>query len=183
MNIKNQNSQIIDRDAIIRAINAKQGMKIAELGCGAIGNFVYPLAKIVGKSGRIYAIDILKPVLENIQKRNNAEFIENIEVIWSDLEFFGAAKIASGTIDRGLFINTLFQMKDRGEAMREAYRLIKKGGRLIVADWKSESTPFGPALDKRLERKELKKIAQKHGFTEIQEFEAGNFHYGLIFEK
>jgi ubiquinone/menaquinone biosynthesis C-methylase UbiE len=181
--LNNQTSQIIDREAIIRAVEARSGMQIAEFGCGAIGNFVFPLAKAVGTNGRVYAIDILKAVLENIEKKVEAENASNVKAVWSDIEVFGAAKIDPGALDRGLFVNTLYQMKKRSEALREASRLLKKGGRLIISEWKESPSPLGPPAGSRLKRDELVMAARKIGYTELKNFDAGKFHYGLVLEK
>ena len=43
-------------DKIVRALGVKQGMKVADIGCGP-GFFTIPLARAVGQRGAVYAVD------------------------------------------------------------------------------------------------------------------------------
>lgn len=176
-------NKLIDVKLILDKVKVQEGMVIADLGCGATGHFVFPASVVVGEKGIVYAIDILRTVLHNLNKRIKQENIKNIKTIWSDLEMFGATKLESGTLDMALFVNTLYQSRKRSEMLREAVRLLKQGGKLVIIEWKNISLPFGPPLDSRVEKDNLKKVAPKLGLKLEDDFFAGSFHYGLIFEK
>ncbi|MEK7202821.1 MAG: methyltransferase domain-containing protein, partial [Patescibacteria group bacterium] len=79
-------NSLIDVNLILTKSNAAEKMKIADLGCGASGHFVFPTARAVGKKGIVYAVDILKTVLETIVKRARIENYDNVKTIWSNLE-------------------------------------------------------------------------------------------------
>jgi len=175
--------ELIDAKFILEKAGVGEKMKVADLGCGAAGYFVIPAAKLVGPQGIVYAIDIQKSALEGVRSKAKLEGITNLEFVWSNLEIVGAAKIPDGSLDVALLINTLFQSKKRGEILREALRLLKVGGTLLVADWKKVGTPFGPPLSERVEPGEIKKIALSLGFKLIEEFEAGPYHFGFIFRR
>ena len=174
---------MIDANLIITKVRVGEKTKIADLGCGASGHFIFAAAKIVGKKGLVYAVDILKTVLETINKRAKIENYDNVKTIWSNLEIFGATKIESGSLDIALLINTLYQSHKRAEIMREAIRMLKQGGKLVVAEWKNMVTPFGPPAEERVKRDLLIVAAKKLGLHQEEEFEAGQYHYGLIFIK
>jgi ubiquinone/menaquinone biosynthesis C-methylase UbiE len=174
---------LIDANLIFQKAQITEGMKIAGLGCGTTGHFVFPVAKLTGIKGRVYAVDIRKTALEYISKRIKQENLENIIPVWSDLEIFGATKIESNSIDLAFLINTLYLSQKRMEMLREAIRLLKKNGRLLIAEWKSTAIPFGPPLDVRVKQDLLELAAQKLGLLLVEEFEAGDYHFGLIFEK
>jgi len=174
---------LIDANLIITKVRVGEKTKIADLGCGASGHFIFAAAKIVGKKGLVYAVDILKTVLETINKRAKIENYDNVKTIWSNLEIFGATKIESGSLDIALLINTLYQSHKRAEIMREAIRMLKQGGKLVVAEWKNMVTPFGPPAEERVKRDLLIVAAKKLGLHQEEEFEAGQYHDGLIFIK
>ena len=113
----------MDANLIFRKAEVSEKMKVADLGCGSSGHFVFPAARLVGKNGKVYAVDILKTVLESINKRTKQEGLDNIETVWSDLEIFGATKIESGSLDISLLINTLYQSNKRAEILRETARM------------------------------------------------------------
>ncbi|MEK7203043.1 MAG: hypothetical protein AAB653_01885, partial [Patescibacteria group bacterium] len=100
-----------------------------------------------------------------------------------NLEVFGATKIESASLDITLLINTLYQSHKRAEIIREAVRMIKPKGKLMVVEWKNVSVLFGPPVEERVNKELTITIANKLGMRLEEEFEAGQYHYGLIFVK
>jgi ubiquinone/menaquinone biosynthesis C-methylase UbiE len=158
-------------------------MKIADLGCGAAGHFVIPAGKIIGGKGTVYAVDLLKSVLEAVKSRAKMEEVSNVETVWSNLEIYGATKISPASLDIVLLANTLFQIKKREEVFREAVRLAKPGGRVVVVEWGLGEAPLGPPPALRLGKDTVRGLASESGLREIKEFKAGPYHYGIVFIK
>lgn len=176
-------NQLIDAVKVLLKGGIKQGAIVADLGCGATGHFVFPAAHLVGPKGKIYAVDLLKTVLQAIESRRRMEGVDNVETIWADLEKSGGVKIAAGSVDIVLLLNTLFQIKDKEAVLSETARLAKPGGTLVIVDWKSTASPFGPSGDRRLSPSFAKQLAQSVGFEFVEDFEAGPYHFGLVFRK
>lgn len=174
---------LFDINAILNKIAIREGDCVAELGCGNFGYFVFPVARLLGQRGHLYAVDILKPTLEEIKKRALVENLQHIETVWSNLEIFKGTKIENSSLDYALLINTLNQSTKRVEILRETVRMLKSGGRLLIVEWKNSASPFGPDIDKRVSKEAIKQAAPKLGLVLASEFEAGTYHYGLIFYK
>ena len=62
---------LIDPQIIIEKTGIADRMYTADLGCGGTGHFVFPIAKAIGKNGIMYAVDILKNNLANIERQAN----------------------------------------------------------------------------------------------------------------
>lgn len=180
---KQSKTVLFDIHGILNKIAISENHQVAELGCGNFGYFVFPTAKLIGTRGRLYAVDILKTTLDEIRKRALLENLQQIETVWSNLEVFKGTKIESSSLDRALLINVLHQSTKRVEILREAVRMLKSGGRLLIVEWKASDSPFGPSGDKRVSKEALKQAAPKLGLVLETEFEAGTYHYGLIFHK
>lgn len=174
---------LLDIKFIIKKIGLGENDCIAELGCGSFGYFVYPLAKAVGKNGRVFAVDILQNALGEIKKRAQQENLKQVETVWSNLEIFKATKIESSSLDTALMINLLSQSDKKAEIIREAARLLKRGGKLAIVEWKNSALPFGPSPEKRLKLESMKMAAPQLSLKLEEEFEAGPYHFGLIFKK
>jgi ubiquinone/menaquinone biosynthesis C-methylase UbiE len=175
--------KLMNVEEILHRVNLSEGMKMADFGCGSSGHFVFPASRIVGKNGKIFAVDILKNSLENIKRRSYSENIHNIETVWSNIEIFNGSKLESGSMDVVIIINALYQSRHRSSVIREAGRILKKGGSLAILEWKKISLPFGPKVDERVDKRQIIQVAQKLGLSLEEEFLSGNFHYGLIFQK
>jgi len=176
-------SNLIDANLIYKKAGVKEGMQVADLGCGSLAYFSFPLLKIVGKRGKVYAVDILKTILETIDKKIRIENIENMETVWSNLEIFKATNIPNESLDVSFLINTLHLSKKRTDILRETIRMMKKNSKLLVADWKGIQLPFGPPLEDRVNEELLIKSAEKLGLRLDDEFSTGMYHFGLLFTK
>jgi len=174
---------LLDSKLILEKAKLTEGMKVADLGCGGHGYFVYPLAHMVGRAGKVYAVDILRVMLENVRRKAMVENYPNVITVWSDVEVFGATKIETMSLDRVFLINVLFQSKKRVEMLREAIRMLKKNGELIIVDWNEQALPFGPDPEDRVKVDSLKEGAHKLGIELEDEYSAGQYHHGLIFKK
>lgn len=176
-------SNLIDVNLIISAVKLSERMKVADLGCGSTGYLSLAASRAVGKSGYVYSVDILKPSLETLKRKIKQENLKNIDVVWSNLEIFKATKIESGSLDVALLVNTLYQSSKRIEILRESVRLLKKGGKAVVVEWKNTTIPFGPPPEERVNEEIIKTSFKKLGMRLEDDFNAGIYHYGLIFTK
>src|SRR4030042_3326582 len=100
------------QDLVQNKLGVTYGSKVADLGCGGAGYFVLQSAQQVGPQGVVYAVDILKPVLANVETRAKGLGFDNIKTLWSNLEKYGETKINDEEIDFTLLVNVLFQNKN-----------------------------------------------------------------------
>lgn len=170
-------------DRIIDRLELSEGDKVADLGCGNFGFFVWPLAKLVGRRGLVYAVDVLKGSLDEIKRRARRDNFPQVKPIWSDLEIFKATPIEPSSLEAALLVNVLHQSKQKASILREASRLLKNGGRLAVIEWSDADTPLGPDTASRIRRESLKATAIKLGLAIQSEFIASPYHYGVILIK
>lgn len=164
-------------------IKLQAGQIVAGLGCGGSGFFSLAAARIVGDKGHVYAVDIVKGALSSVDSKAKLQGTYNIKTVWSDLEMYGATEIPESSLDHGLLVNILFQSKRQLDIIKEAGRLIKPGGKLLIIDWKRERTPLGPPLEDRVDVDMLRAEVPSLGFQEEKFFEAGKHHFGLIFTR
>lgn len=174
---------LIDPYKIFEKIALCEGMRVADFGCGRTGHFVFPAAKIVGDKGVVYAVDVMKNVLESIRSMARSEGCDNVQIVWSDIELLGKTPIAEKSLDVGFFVNVIFQLKDRATAIKEAVRLLKKDGHLVIVDWAKNLGLLGPKSGQMARPDELKSIVRGEGLNLIDESLAGDYHYSLIFQK
>ena len=176
-------NQLVDTQFILTKANISDGMLVGDLGCGVKGHFVFPAAKLVGRNGFVYAVDIRRNALENISLSCETEGIRNVKLVWSNLEMFGSTDIQPDSLDVVLLVNTLFQSRKQTEMLKESIRLLKKGGKIIIIDWKEGSMGMGPSSEYRVNKSDTKAVMHSLGLELIEEFSAGRYHFGIIFEK
>lgn len=164
---------------ILSNFDLREDMQAAEFGCGA-AFFAIGLARKL-KKGRVYALDIQEEKLSALKGKTAHEKINNIHTILCDLETKNGSTLKDNSIDIVLIPNVLFQSENKSAIIEEANRVLKKSGQLLIIDWLKEG-PFGPK-ESAANPDEIKKIADKFGFSLKREFAAGDYHYGLLFIK
>jgi ubiquinone/menaquinone biosynthesis C-methylase UbiE len=179
----NKKTVLFDIENILRKITIEEGQRVAELGCGNFGFFVWPLAKLVGRRGQVCAVDILKSTLDEIRRQAIKENLPQVKIVWSNLEIFKATAIETNSLDAALLVNVLNQSTKKIEILREAIRLLKRGGKLLIVEWGMSDSILGPTPDKRVNSDSLKSAVPKIGLEIKEEFIAGPYHYGLILTK
>jgi len=178
----NHNAQFLDPKFLLEKIGIKQNMKVADFGAGT-GYMAFAAADLVGRDGLVYALDVQKSVIKHLQTEIKRLKIANVQTIWTNLEKIGANPIKPLSLDLILIVNTLYQSTKQGEILREAIRALSAGGIILIVDWKSAGTAFGPSVDERVDIVKLKNLANNLGLNKIDEFEAGPYHFGLVFRK
>ena len=167
---------------VIGKLDVHRGMFVADFGAGS-GFYVIPVARVVGESGKVYAIDIQKHHLDIIKSRAAIEHIFNIESVWGDLEIPRGSRLEDDSVDMVLIANILFQVDKKQEVLNEARRVLKKGGVVVLIEWDEGASVGGPPQNLRVSRRIVESLALAAGLIQDREFETGSFHYGLIYKK
>ncbi|MBU0613159.1 class I SAM-dependent methyltransferase [Patescibacteria group bacterium] len=176
-------NELLNPETILNQAGVGYGNIVGDLGCGGMGYFTLQAAKAVGDKGQVYAVDVVKTVLQSVETKAKLDGLTNIKTIWSDLEVPGATKINEASLDFALLINVLFQTQKHEEMIKESVRLLKRGGKLVVVDWKKNDTPFGPKTEARVLKEKVQEIAEKLGCVLERSLETGPYHYWLEFIK
>lgn len=166
----------------VETLDLRPGMKAADFGCGA-GFYTIPLARRLGEAGKVWAFDIRTEMLEVVRSKARELGLSNVETVRADLETIEATHLKENSVDTVLISNILFQVEDKAALAREAFRILKPGGELMVVEWAEEKNSFGPPVKTRLDRRAAEEFFLKAGFSFRKEFPAGEHHYGLIFRK
>jgi ubiquinone/menaquinone biosynthesis C-methylase UbiE len=166
--------QFLNPEKILEKLDLNKKMVAADFGCGS-GGWTIPLAK---KVKWVFAIDLLEEPLSALRGRMKMEKLSNIDPLRANVE--EKTTLLSESCDLVLMTNLLFQVENIKGVFEEAKRVLKKGGKILVVDWK-ENAPVGPG--ERVSVEKIKEIAKESGFEFKEEFEAGIYHFGLIFLK
>src|SRR3989344_5278301 len=147
---ENKAQKFLDPEKLLFSVPVTSDMVVADFGCGN-GYYSVAAAKIVGKKGQVYALDILEDALSQTATLAKLNSIPNITTRQCDLEKLGACQIPDTSCDFAIISSILHQLENKENVIREAYRVLKTGGKLIVVDGsrlrrlgrkrKQESTP------------------------------------------
>jgi ubiquinone/menaquinone biosynthesis C-methylase UbiE len=168
--------------ANVQKFRLQEGMRVADFGAG-VGAYTLPAAQYVGVTGKVYAIDIQQELLRKIITAGGTEGCTNIEVIWGDVESYGGSALADQSVHRVIISNLLFLSSRKADIVKEAYRILKTNGKVLLIEWKDSFGGAGPKKESLVSMKDAKKLFTDEGFVVDEEIDPGFHHYGIIFKK
>lgn len=169
-------------EVVVSHFHVREGDMLADYGAGT-GYFLPALAAAVGPTGRVYAVEIQKNLVESLGALVRTKHLDQVQVLWGDLEEKNATKIPTNAVDIGILVNTLFQIEDTDGAIAEITRTLRPGGRLVVIDWSESFGGLGPQPSAIVSETAARALFESAGYTLETTFPAGGHHYGIIFRR
>ena len=137
----------------------KKGMICVDLACGT-GTLAIPMAELTGIKGKVYAVDRSPEMLEHLRHKNPPE---NIVTVQSDVANTG---LGNEIADFCLMAFILHEVEKPESIIKEAGRLLKPGGRIMVIEWREDRDSPGPSPQVRVKRPLVKRLFEENGFSD-----------------
>jgi len=123
------------RKDVLKEAGIKPGFIVLDYGCGP-GSYITPLAELVDKSGKIYALDIHPLAIQRVQSIASKKQLTNAETICSDCK----TGLPDKSIDVALLYDTLHGLNEPNEVLGELHRVLKPNGILSLSDHHMEES-------------------------------------------
>ncbi len=114
----------------VALLSLKKGETVVDLGSGG-GIDAFLAAKKVGEKGRVIGIDMTEEMLEKARKNAREVGAKNVEFKLGDIEEIPLEGAVADCVISNCVINLA---DDKQKVFDETYRIMKKGGRLMVSD-------------------------------------------------
>ena len=173
-------SEFFEPKTIIKTLGIDNTLRdIADFGCG-YGTFTIPVAQIV--RGKVYALDIEQEMVRETKRKAEERNLGNVEIILRDFISEGSG-LKNESVDYVMLFNIL-HLDNPGRLLSEAYRILRKEGKLGIIHWNYDSTtPRGPPMEFRPQPEQCIDWAMKSGFNHPVQYDLKPYHYGIVLTK
>jgi len=170
--------EYLNPDVIWEKAGLSSPQVLIDIGAGT-GFFALLFSKKMGK-GKIYACDISEEMLAWM---NNNLPLESKRIVIPVKMEENSVPLSDGTADLVYMINLHHELEEPLRVLKESHRLIRKGGKLMIIDWKKEETPEGPPLGLRVTELTIESQMSKSFFSNISKYAVLPYHHFLLGEK
>lgn len=160
----------------------KSGEVVLDLGSGA-GVDVFLAANIVGPTGRVIGVDMTKEMVDKAEEIAKNYAYRNVEFRLGEIENLPVEDESVDVIISNCVVNL---SPDKSKVFREAHRVLRHGGRLIVSDMVSEGNlpaeirsnldAWSCCIGGALEQQEYLGKIKKAGFNDVQVVSSKEFY-------
>lgn len=130
---------------VLELMDLAPGMTVADLGAGT-GYFAVRLARAVGPSGRVLALDVEADMVKYLKERATRESLSNLEARKVEPD---AAGLGAASVDRVLVVDTWHHISGRVAYARALAQALKPKGQIVIVDFTMDA-PEGPPKEMRL---------------------------------
>jgi len=124
---------------VFKALGVAPGAVVADVGAGQ-GFYTVRLAKAVGDTGKVYAVDVSASALQSLRDRVADEKLGNVDVIEGAVD---DPRLPTGSLDAVLIVNAYHEMTEHQKMLSHIRAALKPGGRLVILE------PISPSLRDR----------------------------------
>lgn len=157
-------------EELLNWAEVNQGGTVADIGCHE-GYLSMHLAKMVGKNGRVYAVDVREDRLEKL--RDNARERKHLNIV-ATLGDYDDPKLPENSMDVVFVVDAYHEMTEYRTMLSHIHKSLKPGGRILILeklkDHAKNKSRKEQTNSHTLSPKYVKKELKEAGFTVTGEY-------------
>jgi len=115
---------------LISHLKIKEGSVVADIGCHE-GYMTFKLSRVVGSSGKVYAVDVEQNKLDKLSTNLNKRGTFNIHPIKGN---YDDPKLLPNSLDAAIILDTYHEMDDHDKILQHILKALKPGGRFVLCE-------------------------------------------------
>jgi ubiquinone/menaquinone biosynthesis C-methylase UbiE len=164
---------------LLKALDLKPGQAICDMGCGN-GYYTLKMAKIVGREGRVLAVDVQPEMLHMLELRAKERRIGNVEPVSGTLV---DPRLPAGELDLILCVDVYHEFSHPEPMLAAMRKALKPRGRLVLVEFRAED-PEVPILPlHKMTKAQVLAELEPNGFKLVESFDKLPWQHVLFFER
>jgi ubiquinone/menaquinone biosynthesis C-methylase UbiE len=151
-----------DPDLAMRLIRVQRGSTVADLGAGS-GYFTVRMARAVGATGKVYAVDIQAGMLALLQRAVERERLTNVIPV---LAAEDDPRLPAESLDLVLMVDVYHELASPQTTLAHLRRALKPGGRLVLLEYRAEDPDVPILPEHKMTKAQVKLEVEHEGFRQ-----------------
>ncbi len=162
---------------VIGLLQLQPGMDVADIGAGT-GFFALPLARAIGPSGTLWAVDLQPEMLQILEGKLGQDGAPpNVVARAGEAARSG---LPDRACDVAFLANIWHELDEHGLVLAEMRRILLPGGRIAILDWRADvPPPPGPPLEHRIAPEQTAASLASGHWRDVSFSHLGPFSYLL----
>jgi tRNA A58 N-methylase Trm61 len=164
---------------VLAALKLRPGHAVADLGAGT-GYFTWRLARAVGTTGRVYAVDIQPEMLDHLREGLAARGLTNVvPVLGTDRD----PGLAPDSLDLVLMVDVYHEFEHPREMLAAICRALKPDGRVAFVEYRAEdpAVPIKPLH--KMSEAQVRREAAEHPLAWVETVSTLPRQHLILFRK
>jgi ubiquinone/menaquinone biosynthesis C-methylase UbiE len=166
-------------DAALDAIGIPRGATVADVGAG-VGYFTWRLAERVGPSGKVYANDIQRVMLDKLRANMAGRHLTNVQTV---LGAEDDPKLPADAVDMVLLVDVYHEFSQPQKMLQKIRQSLKSDGRLVLLEYRKEDPSIPIRPEHKMSADEVRAEIQPEGFRYEKNLTTLPRQHILIFRK
>ena len=166
-------------ELLLKALKLKPGDAVADIGAGT-GYYSWRMAKAVGESGLVYAVDIQQEMLDLLAKKMAERKIRNVKGVLGTIT---DPKLKTNSLDLVLMVDVYHEFDHPREMLQAICQALKPDGRVVFVEFRAEDPKVPIKEVHKMSAAQVRKEMSVQPLEWVETIETLPWQHIIIFKK
>lgn len=154
-------------EEMLEQLDVKPGMTVCDMGCGD-GYYTIELAKRVGPTGKVIAVDIQPEMLQELSRRCERGNLKNVDMV---LGLPHDPKLPIGQVDLILMVDVYHEFSNPVEMLNAMRQSLKPNGRIALVEFRGEDPQVPIKPEHKMTKKQILKEYEANSMKLVNQYD------------
>lgn len=154
-------------EEMLEQLDVKPGMTVCDMGCGD-GYYTIELAKRVGPTGKVIAVDIQPEMLQELSRRCERGNLKNVDMV---LGLPHDPKLPVGQVDLILMVDVYHEFSNPVEMLNAMRKSLKPNGRIALVEFRGEDPQVPIKPEHKMTKKQILKEYEANSMKLVNQYD------------
>ena len=166
-------------DLLLPALDLRPGMTVADIGAGT-GYIARRIARTVGKSGRVYGVDVQPQMIRMLRDAAAKDGLSQIEPVLGKPD---SVPLPLSSVDLAVMVDVYHELEYPKEMLASIVAALKPGGRVVFVEYRAEDASVPIKTLHKMSVEQVKREAGAAGLVFQKTVEVLPWQHIVVFAK